>query len=228
MSRLSRLESIRLIYFWSLLSLLTACNARPILPATGQSGNSGQSNVYQDSFVPGQTGNWLFEQDDSASTGIANEQLVITITAPDTIQYVTLGDQTFNDFALEVDAWQRSGPVQSSYGVLFRVAGDQFYRFDITGNGMYIVERHEADGKWTRLVPDWTPTPAINQGLNVANRLKIIASGDNLTFYVNDILLVQVIDPVLDDGTIALDAGSFGGGDLQVSFDNLLITRGTQ
>jgi hypothetical protein len=220
-----------LLVLFSLVALLAACAARPILPAGGATAPVAQTDPadgYRDSFVPGQTGNWLFEQDESASTGIANEQLTITITSPNTIQYVTLGDYTFTDFALEVDAWQRSGPVESSYGVLFRmVDGNQFYRFDITGNGLYMVERRDPDGRWTRLVPDWTSTAAINQGLNVANRLKIIAAGDSLAFYVNEILLVQVIDAAYDSGAIALDAGSFGGGDLQVTFDNLVITSGT-
>jgi hypothetical protein len=231
MFRLSPPERLRLLILFSLVALLAACAARPILPAGGAAAPVAQTDPadgYRDSFVPGQTGNWLFEQDESASTGIANEQLAITITSPNTIQYVTLGDYTFTDFALEVDAWQRSGPVESSYGVLFRmVDGNQFYRFDITGNGLYIVERRDADGRWTRLVPDWTSTAAINQGLNVANRLKIIAAGDSLAFYVNEILLVQVTDSAYGSGAIALDAGSFGGGDLQVTFDNLVITSGT-
>jgi hypothetical protein len=204
-----------------------ACGTRPLLPDVAGSINpTASATDFEDRFVPGQTGNWLFEGDALGSTAIVNEQLVITVAEPDTIQYATLGDRAFSDFALEVDVWQRSGPVESSYGVLFRMAdGGQFYRFDITGNGLFIVERHDSDGRWTRLVPDWTPTSAINQGLNVANRLKVIASGSEMAFFVNDILLIQVSDPTYASGAVALDAGSFGGGDLQVSFDNLVITR---
>jgi hypothetical protein len=183
---------------------------------------------FTDAFVPGQTGNWLFEQDANGSTAIVNEQMVVTIISPNTIQFATLGDRTYSDFVLEVDAWQRAGAPESSYGVLFRMQEDQqFYRFDITGNGLYIVERRLADGTWVRLTPEWTPTSALNQGLNVANRLKIIAAGPTLTFYANDVLLTQVVDEALAAGGIALDAGTFGGGDLQVSFDNLTITPGT-
>ncbi len=100
----------------------------------------------------------------------------------------------------------------------------QFYRFDITGNGLYVIERRNSDGTWTRLVPDWTPTTALNQGLNVVNRLKVIAAGPDLTFYANDVLLTQLSDPTFNSGGIALDAATFGGGNLQVSFDNLAVT----
>ena len=211
--------------------LLAACGGRPLLPsfddpdAADAAGASEPSGPFRDEFIPGQTGNWLLEQDELGSTAVANEQLVITVAAPNTIQYATLTDRTFDDFVLEVDAWQRGGAPESSYGVLFRVQEDgQFYRFDITGNGLYMIERRATDGTWTRLLPEWTATAAINQGLNVANRLKVIANGAELGFYVNDILLTQLSDSTLSGGRIGLDAGSFAGNALQVSFDNVSVT----
>lgn len=205
--------------------LLAACGGRPLLPSAGDSVSSESNNgTYQDAFVPGETGNWVFESDEFGSTAIVNEQLVVTVAAPNTIQYAALDDEVFGDFALEVDAWQRSGPVESSYGILFRMAdGMQFYRFDVTGNGLFMVERHNSDGTWVRLLPDWTPAAALTQGLNVANRLKVIAAGSTLTFFANDVLLTQITDNTFTTGGIALDAGTFGGGNLQVSFDNLNI-----
>lgn len=228
MFALSRLSRALLV---GLVMLLAACGGRPLLPgATGSDSgiDPDTSGTLREEFIPGRTGNWLLEQDAVGSTAVVNEQLVITVDAPHTMQYATLTDRTFNDFVLEVDAWQRAGAPESSYGVLFRVGEDgQFYRFDITGNGLYMVERRAVDGTWTRLVREWTPTAAINQGLNVANRLKVIANGADLTFYVNGILLTQLSDTSLSDGYIALDAGSFAGTALQVSFDNLIVVPGS-
>jgi len=220
--RLSRLLGLLIV------GLLAGCGGRPLVPASG--GDTGSPAVadlnepFSDEFIPGQTANWLLEQDDAGSTAVVNDQMVITVAAPNTIQYTTLTDRTFGDFVLEVDAWQRGGAPESSYGVLFRIQEDgRFYRFDITGNGLYMIERREADGTWTRLLREWTSTAAINQGLNVANRLKIIANGAELAFYVNDILLTQVSDTALAEGRIGLDAGSFAGNALQVTFDNVSI-----
>ena len=206
---------------------LVACGGRSLLPSQtgGETTTGTETGSFSDEFIPGKTGNWVLEQDERGSSAVVNEQLVITVATPNTIQYSALADRTFGNFVLEVDAWQRSGPPESSYGILFRMGDDgQFYRFDITGNGSYMVERRAADGTWARLLPDWTPTAAINQGLNVANRLKIIAAGPDLAFYANDILLTQVNDASLSSGQVALDAGSFGGETLQVSFDNLTVT----
>jgi hypothetical protein len=183
-----------------------------------------QSGELNESFVPGQLGNWMFEEDEHGSTTIVNDQLVVSVNSPNTIQFTTLTEPAFSDFLLEVDAWQRSGSTESSYGILFRMQDNQqFYRFEVTGTGLFMVERHNADGSWTRLVPEWTPTEALNKGLNVPNRLKVIATGSELAFYVNDILLTQVTDDLYQSGTIGLDAGTFSGGSVQVSFDNLRI-----
>lgn len=224
-------RSLRRKTTWlSLLALwiLVGCGGRPLLPGEGVPEETALDADVSEAFVPGQTQDWSLEQDESGSTAIVDEQLVITIVTPNTMQYATLEDKSYADFALEVDATQRSGPAESSYGVLFRMQdGGQFYRFDVTGNGLFMIERHNADGTWTRLVPDWTPSPALNQGLNVANRLKILAAGPTLTFYANDTLLTQLTDTTLAGGAVGLDAGTFGGGNLQVSFDNLSITSGT-
>lgn len=224
MSRLHR-HSIVIWVSLVLLGLTVACGARPLVPAQSDPDNPGPGSNYRDGFVPGATGNWVLEQDELGSTAIANEQLVISVASPNTIQYTTLEDMTFSDFALEVDVVQRSGPPESSFGTLFRMQDNQeFYRFDITGNGLFMIERHNSDGTWTRLVPDWTPSPALNQGLNVTNRLKVLAAGSSLAFYANDVLLTQLNDSTLSGGRIGFDAGTFGGGNLQVSYDNLDIT----
>lgn len=180
--------------------------------------------LFRDQFVSGQTGDWFLEEDEIGGTAISGEQLVVTVNAPNTLQFATLREPMFDDFVLEVDARQRSGPPDSSYGVLFRSNGTNgFYRFDVTGNGLYLAERRNADGTWTPLTGDWKSSAVINQGLNVANRIKVIANGSQLSFFVNNILLEQVTDDTYSSGTIALDAGTFAGTNLQVSFDDLVV-----
>ncbi len=194
------------------------------LVACGESSDS--DLLFQDEFAAGEMGNWLVEGDALARTAVLNEQLLIAIDAPNLVQFSTLQTPTFADFVLEVDASQVAGDAESSFGVLFRVQDPtQFYRFEITGNGLYMIERHNADNTWTQLLPDWVSTPAINQGLNSVNQLKVVAVGQVLTFYVNGTLLQQVTDATYGAGAIALDAGTFGRPGLQVAFDNVKVTR---
>lgn len=180
--------------------------------------------LFQDDFTPGSVGPWLLEGDELGRTAVVNDELIIAINAPNIMQYAMLSEPTFSDFLLEVDARQIAGHAESSFGFLARMQDtEQFYRFSITSNGLYMVERRGANGAWNQFLLDWLSTPAINQGLNATNRLKLVADGANLTFYVNDVLLYQVDDAIYSSGHIALDAGTFGQPGLQVAFDNLIV-----
>jgi hypothetical protein len=208
--------SLRLFAF-ILLPFLASCgNNRVVL--------DGPDVIFADSFIAGETGNWLVEGDDAGRTAVLNEQLIISLEDPNLLQYTALNEPIFADFALEVDIIQLAGDLESSYGVLFRMQNAaQFYRFDITGNGMYLLERHNSDGTWTRFLDDWVESPAIKQGLTVTNRLKVVAQGSILSFYVNDRLLQKIDDGSYAAGQIALDAGTFGRGGLEVAFDNVVV-----
>lgn len=207
----------KVTFFAALCLLLAAC---------GDGGEAATDILFQDRFVTGETGSWVIEGDELARTAVLNEQLIIAIDAPNLMQFTTLSQPSFADFVLEVDASQVAGDLESSYGVLFRMQdATQFYRFGITSNGLYLVERHNTDGTWARLMPEWTESAAINQGLNTPNKLKVVAVGPSLAFYVNDTLLQELTDTTYGAGTVALDAGTFGKPGVQVVFDNVVIKR---
>lgn len=205
-----------------LILLLSAIGCRN-LPSAGAL--SGETDVlFSDQFGEVVSGAWQLEGDDQSRATIADGQLLITIDAPFTVHYTTLPDQIFSDFVLEVDATQQAGSPSSSYGVLLRMTGpQQFYRFEVTGNGEYVVERHDGADSWERLTVNWESSEALATGLNTTNRLAIIADGGTFSFYANDELLTQVVDAQYSQGAIALDAGTFGQPGLQVAFDNVVI-----
>lgn len=210
----------RLAWFWLILGL-AAC-AQPSQPAALTDADV----LFYDSFAPGETGAWLVEGDEAGRTAVVDEQLQIQIDAPNVLQFTTLREPSFSDFVLEVDARQLAGDPQGSYGILFRMQDTlRFYRFEITGSGLFMIERRNADGSWTRFVEDWTPAPAVAQGLGSLNRLRVEAAGSDLRFYVNETLLQQVTDGVYTAGTLGFDAGTFGQPGLVVAFDNLVVRR---
>jgi hypothetical protein len=206
-------------FLTSLLLLLAACGGGDAAPAEDE------DVIFRDEFIPGETGAWLVEGDDVGQTAVVNQQLLITIDQPNTMQYTVLQEPVVDNFSLEVETQQLAGNPESSYGILARMRGaDQFYRFEITSSGLYMVERHNADGSWSQYLEDWVESPAINQGLNTVNRLRVEANGSNLSFYANDTLLHEVIDSSTGlNANIGLDAGTFGHTGLQVAFDNVVI-----
>ena len=203
---------------FSLLFFLAACDGS--VPGTDP------NLLFSDNFAPGEVGDWQIEGDAAGQTTLLNENLVIEIHEPNLMQFSTLTTPGFTDFVLEVDARQLQGDLQSSFGILFRMQNpNQFYRYEITGNGMYMLERHNGDGTWSRFVEDWQETAAIKQGVNQVNRLKVTAIGPNISIFVNDTLLFQAADSAYTSGTIALDAGTFTQPGLQVAFDNLKVRQ---
>jgi len=213
------------VFLWAIILVLgtavAACSN-----ATGAPSALGPDVIFHDEFVPGQMGDWEMEGDTLGQTAVIDERLVIDLTEPNILQFATLSNYTFSDFILEVDVRQLRGDLGNSLGVLFRMQDPgQFYRFEVTGDGLYMVERRNADGTWTRFVEDWTETEAINQGRNVTNRLKVEAIGRNFSFYINDVLVQQASDNLYSEGAIALDAGTFVQGDTQAAFDNVVVRR---
>jgi hypothetical protein len=207
-----------LIALLILSGLLAACDAVEVpLPGAGRT-------LYRDEFVQGFTGNWQLENDELGSSVIVPEQLLIELNAPNLIQYATLAEPTFSDFSLEVEAGLDHGSTASTYGVLFRMQGpQQFYRFAITADGMYIVERHNPDGSVARFTDDWRSTVAINRGAGSRNVLRVDADGPRIDVYVNETLLEEISDTGYQSGNLALSAGTFDGAGTQVSFDNLFV-----
>ena len=206
--------------FIFLLVGLAGCAQAALQPAV----HFDEDVLYHDEFVPDQMGEWQFEGDGAGQTTIINDQMVIELGAPHILQFTTLNNLTFADFVLEVDARPVGGDLQNSYGVLFRMQDPQrFYRFELTGSGLYMFERRNGDGTWTRFLPDWAPSEAINQGLNASNRLKVVAQGSRLSAYVNEVLVHEVNDDLYPAGAIALDAGTFYQPSVRVAFDNLVV-----
>lgn len=209
-------------FHWALLLMLgiilVGCSNMEV-PLPGQ-----KKALFRDEFVLGHTGTWALESDEIGSSVIVPEQLVIEVNAPNLIQYSELTEPSFSDFSLEVDGRIDGGSPATTYGVMFRMQSPgEFYRFEVTGDGMYILERHDADGSWVRHTEDWLDTVVINQGVGATNRLKVVADGAAISVFVNDVLLEEVTDNTYSSGNIALDVGTFDGGGASVSFDNLVV-----
>jgi len=180
--------------------------------------------LFGDDFTPESTGAWVLEGDESGSTSIQDGRLVIDLMQPSAIQYAALDEPAFTDFDLLVETQLIEGSSEATYGLLFRMVGpEQFYRFELTGDGHYVVERHDEGGAWQRLVAGWQKSDALMRGPGAINRLRVTAIGPDMVFYANEQLLAEVQDSNYSGGKIALDAGTFGDRRTIVAFDNLAV-----
>ncbi len=123
-----------------------------------------------------------------------------------------------------------------------------YLAFMISSDGYYSVWKSE--GGFMRAVSAWIPSPAIRQGLNAANRIRVLAQDGDYRFFINDepaalclpddpaasstyaggeCLDGEMRDSFRDEslapgklGAIA-QATATGGGGVVVRFDNLIV-----
>jgi len=202
---------IRLVHL-ALALCLAACSAPSALTPL----------PYADDFSS-PAGGWKTVNDPAIQIQYRDGALRFQIDALDQIAWSVPPDKRFGDFTLEVEAAQLGGPDDNSYGVLARYVDDRnFYRFDISGDGYFAVNKRK-DGRWLTL-QDWTASPAIQPGRAV-NRLKLTARGSTFTFIVNDQTLTTFTDADFPQGSIGLTAGTlFDNAGVQIAFDNLSVT----
>jgi len=134
-----------------------------------------------------------------------------------------ISDQEYDDFVMEVDARPVEGPQDNNFGLVIRDQGDEenFYWYQVSGDGYYSVDMMWL-GEWVTLV-NWQQSEAINQGLGATNRLKVICSGNQCSFYANDTWLTNVTDDTFTSGQIGLAAGAFNVEGVVVHFDNVKV-----
>lgn len=182
-----------------------------------------------DDFGSADETRWILEADVYGRSYVENGQLLISVNQIETMQYATFR-QPYPNFNVQVDGRLVNGNLDSSYGILFRrQEGGSFYRFSITGSGLYGIERRDSSGNWLiyNEAGRWQRDDAINVGLNQTNRLRISAIGSIVVFSVNDQVIYknEAFDTAYQNGTIGLSAGSFTQPGVLVAFDNFNVTE---
>ena len=175
----------------------------------------------EDFSAPGS--GWQLESDSSATATQQDGVMRVLIEAPNRLAWASAGRE-FGDYHLRVKATQVAGPDDNEYGILARMRdASHFYRFSISGNGYYLVSKHDGED-WSRLSGDWTLSDAINLG-TASNLIEVICQGQKMTLVVNGVELVQIADAAYLQGDIGLYAGSFYETGVEIHFDDLLVTQ---
>jgi hypothetical protein len=128
------------------------------------------------------------------------------------------------NFEFSADVELLEGDSNSSYGIYFRDypsstpdkpgAFSQF-RF-LVSNGWFAVEQSIEDRPLA--LAEWTQSPSVTPGLN---RLKVVADGGSLTFFVNGRQVYTFLDARPHSG----EFGMFVSAGIKVAFDNAEFTK---
>ncbi|HMR63434.1 MAG TPA: FHA domain-containing protein, partial [Anaerolineae bacterium] len=175
--------------------------------------------VYEDDFSDS-FGGWDDAFDQYTRKVYGNNRYQIEVQASNLVAW-GLANRDVADFELEVEAKLEDGDQKNSYGVLFRFQDrENFYRFDISGDGYYLFSKF-IDGEWSTLI-DWTQSQFINTG-GAPNILKVSAFGPNIALWANGQQLATLSDDALAHGNFGFFAGTFAEPYAWVSYDNLKL-----
>lgn len=181
----------RSLFSWLLILLIVAV----VILAVANVGIAGVKAIEQP--VSGSTGAILYattfdnyadewsQFDGQMSSKIGDGVLRIAINAANDGAFSLL-NYNFADFDVRINGTRLSEAEQyDEMGLLFRFHdADNYYIFKIRGDGFYRVERRK--DKVTDVLSEWHAAPAILQGLNVNNQMRVVGQGDTFKFYIND------------------------------------------
>jgi hypothetical protein len=139
----------------------------------------------------------------------------------------TAAGESFSDGVYEVTATQLVGPLNNGYGLLLRAQpeGAGFYLLAVSGDGyIWIGHCQDSCGSLAPLVGEgWFAHTAVQQGLDAPNRLRVVADGEELHFYVNDEQVGAASGLALSAGDVGLFVETLGQGGVTVAFDDLRV-----
>lgn len=135
----------------------------------------------------------------------------------------TIDADVHTNVSIQVDTQQLSSYRDNAYGLMCRAStsdnGDGYY-FLISGDGYYTLRVGSTD-RIRALIP-WTQTSAIQQNQSI-NRIRIICVEDYLALYINGQFVAEARDTRFQRGYAGLVAGVPGSGEVDVTFDDLII-----
>jgi hypothetical protein len=205
----------------SRLAVLSLLALATLLAACQNSGGGGLPFV--ETFD--QPGGWSTGEDAYSSGEVVDGAYDFTVTQTDISRWAAAG-QNFSDGIYQLEATPVEGPLDNGYGLLFRAdpeAGD-FYLFKVSADGYVWIGRYEGGAEATAIVGQhWFESPAVRQGLNVTNTLRVQAEAGNLMFFVNDQEVGRVTDPTFSAGDVGMLVQSLSGAPVRVRFDNLSV-----
>jgi len=162
---------------------------------------------------------WPAGEQNSARTAYEDETFTLALTKPRSLFFFTL-DYAYDDLIIRADVRLLAGSGDGDFGF---ICGYQdkahFTALEVSEDGYFSIWK-QTGGESSVLV-DWTYAEALASGESL--RLSAQCGTGGLTLVVNGLLLAEFTDPEFVPGLVGIMAGTSGGEQMKVAFDNLEI-----
>lgn len=139
------------------------------------------------------------------------------------------------DYTVSVHMNRKKGNTSSSNTIFLgtgtNMTNNNGYGFQYLCNGSYSVYRWANrnfitnTGGTETAIRNWTASPAIHQGLNQFNIMKVIKTGSNYAFYINNSLVFSFMDATYNPTFLAL-LFYVGGIQTEIQYNYVILTPG--
>ena len=118
---------------------------------------------------------------------------------------------------MQVEAQLYAGSDENGHGFICRyVDQDNFYYLMIGNDGWYSIDKY-VDNVYENLASDYASSDVIDPSRNL---IRAECNGSRLALWSNDVLLAEVEDSSLPEGTVGLYARTWDDKDITIAFDN--------
>ena len=191
-------------------------------------GKADQASKKGDTPVSLTWGDYVFSSPAGQGFEIKDNVLVFTGNNSQKLRWVRLTTAIYDNFQLQVSIRKLSGSLDNLCGVMVRaVESFDAQGFPTEGYAAGLEQQgyitfFKREGSKSVPLKDWQYTASLHEG-NGINRLKILAEGPQLSFYVNDILVNAQNDLSFQTGLIYLVYYDGSPGDLVEFLDFELL-----
>lgn len=176
--------------------------------------------AFQDDFSEASL--WQSLKRPSGQVVISSPELAISLSGANGYLFSQRNNPYLGDFYLETTLKTSLCTGGDSFGLLLRTSTFQdYYRWQINCDGYQRVER--VRGGSVSVLQDWSPSPDVLPGAPQTFLLGVLASGNELRFFVDDAYQFSVIDDAFSSGGVGLFARATGDTPVSVSYSDLKV-----
>lgn len=167
------------------------------------------------------SGGWDLDYDDEYETYLQGGAYHVAVDVADVVAWGYSEDEAY-DFYAEVEVTSLTGTEDAEAGMAFRCTEtDVCYFFLLHPDATYSLQTY-VDGAWQFIV-ERTESDAIEIGEGATNRLGVLTDIDQISLFVNDVLLTEVWDDSVSGTRFGLVASSFTEAGVEFAFDNFSL-----
>jgi hypothetical protein len=176
--------------------------------------------IFQDDFSDPSL--WLLPSTANGSAAFGKNELTLAIQEQKAYVFSQRTEPILTDFYAEITAGPNLCQGADEYGLLVRlVSAATFYRFSLSCDGRVRLDR--LTGGQASSPQPWLETGVVPIGAPSSSRLGVWASASEMRFFVNDVYLFTIQDPLIPSGLLGVFARSTGGHAFTVNFTDLVV-----